>query len=201
MDFPADPRVRDIADEYLFGPAFLVSPVYQYRARQREVYLPAGARWYDFYSNRLFEGGRSIAADAPLARLPLFVRAGAIVPVGPAIEYTGEKPDAPLTLLVYTGASGHFTLYEDDGTTLDYQHGQYATIPFFFDRATGTLTIGPRSGEFSGMQHARTFRIRWITPQSAAGDDFTAPADASVHYIGSPLRIPCDACVRAGRAA
>jgi len=202
MDFPSDPRVRDIADEYLFGPAFLVSPVYAYRARQRQVYLPAGARWYDFYSNRIFEGGQSIAAGAPLARMPLFVRAGSIVPVGPAIEYTGEKPDAPLTLLVYTAASGHFTLYEDDGTTLDYQHGQYATIPFSFDRATGTLTIGPRSGEFSGMQHARTFRIRWMTPQAAPGDDFTAPADESVHYVGSPLEIPCGACARrAGRAA
>ncbi|MDE2447785.1 MAG: DUF4968 domain-containing protein, partial [Gammaproteobacteria bacterium] len=110
MDFASDPKVRDIADEYMFGPAFLVSPVYEYQARTREVYLPAGTLWYDFYSNRTFQGGQRIAAAAPLARMPLFVRAGSIVPVGPAIQYTGEKPDAPLTLLVYTGANGHFTL-------------------------------------------------------------------------------------------
>jgi alpha-D-xyloside xylohydrolase len=201
MDFPRDPEVRAIADEYLFGPAFLVSPVYVYRARSREVYLPAGALWYDFYSNRVFRGGERIAAAAPLARMPLFVRAGSIVPVGPAIQYTGEKPDAPLTLLVYTGASGRFTLYEDDGTTLDYQHGGYATIPFFYDRATGTLTIGRRSGEFSGMQQQRTFRIRWISPKARPGDDFTAPADVTLEYSGAQVKVHCQNCAAGARRA
>jgi alpha-D-xyloside xylohydrolase len=199
MDFPGDPKVRAIADEYLFGPAFLVSPVYRYRARTREVYLPAGALWYDFYSNRTFAGGQRIAAAAPLARMPLFVRAGSIVPVGPAIEYTGEKPDAPLTLLVYTGASGHFRLYEDQGTSLGYRRGEYATIPFTFDRATGTLTIGRRSGEFPGMQRTRTFEIRWMRPHAPAGDDFTAPADATVRYSGAPLEIHCAICAAGAR--
>ncbi|MGH8201502.1 MAG: TIM-barrel domain-containing protein [Steroidobacteraceae bacterium] len=200
MDFPSDPRVRDIADEYLFGPAFLVSPVYQYRARTREVYLPAGALWYDFYSNRTFAGGESVAAAAPLARMPLFVRAGSIVPVGPAIDYTGEKPDSPLTLLVYTGADGHFNLYEDAGTSLDYQHGAYATIPLSFERATGTLTIGPRSGGFTGMQQTRKFLIRWISPQARPGDDFTAPSDHTVVYSGAPVEVHCEVCAAgAGR--
>ena len=200
MNFPSDPQVRDIADEYMFGPAFLVSPVYRYQARKREVYLPAGALWYDFYSNRTFEGGRRVAAAAPLSRMPLFVRAGSIVPVGPAIEYTGENPDAPLTLLVYTGASGRFTLYEDEGTNLDYQHGKYATIPISYDRATGTLTIGRRSGEFAGMQQRRTFHIRWMSPQARAGDDFTAPADGTVAYSGAPVEIRCEDCAAgAGR--
>ncbi|MGA7538386.1 MAG: TIM-barrel domain-containing protein [Steroidobacteraceae bacterium] len=201
MDFANDPRVRDIADEYMFGPAFLVSPVYQYRAREREVYLPAGALWYDFYSNRLFAGGERIEAAAPLARMPLFVRAGAIIPVGPAIEYTGEKPDSPLTLLVYTGASGRFTLYEDDGTTLGYERGKYSTIPFSYDLTSGTLSIGPRSGEFEGMQHERTFRIRWMTPKAHPGDDFAAPADARIEYSGAPIAIHCGSCAaRAGRS-
>ncbi|HJS92580.1 MAG TPA: TIM-barrel domain-containing protein [Steroidobacteraceae bacterium] len=201
MDFPKDPKVRAIADEYLFGPAFLVSPVYEYRARERRVYLPAGALWYDFYTNRLFGGGERIEAPAPLARMPLFVRAGSIVPVGPAIEYTGEKPDSPLTLLVYTGASGRFTLYEDDGLTLGYQQGKYTTIPFSYDRASSTLSIGQRSGEFEGMQHERTFRIRWMRPKAPPGDDFTAPADERVEYSGAPLEIHCGSCAaRAGRA-
>jgi alpha-D-xyloside xylohydrolase len=201
MDFPSDPKVRDIADEYMFGPAFLVSPVYTYYARERAVYLPAGALWYDFYSNRAFEGGQSIPAAAPLSHMPLFVRAGSILPTGPAIDYTGEKPDSPLTLLVYAGADGHFTLYEDEGTDLGYQHGAYATIPLSFDRAAGTLTIGQRSGEFPGMQHTRTFRIRWMSPQARPGDDFTAPADATVVYSGAPVRVHCAACAAgAGRA-
>lgn len=200
MDFARDPKVRDIADEYMFGPAFLVSPVYEYRARKRRVYLPAGALWYDFYTNRTFEGGHSISAAAPLAHMPLFVRAGAIVPVGPAIEYTGENPDAPLTLLVYTGASGRFTLYEDAGTTLGYRRGQYATIPFSYDPASGTLTIGRRSGEYPGMQRTRTFHVRWMSPQAHPADDFTAPADGTVVYSGAPAEIHCAVCATgAGR--
>ena len=199
MDFAGDPAVRSIADEYLFGPAFLVSPVYRYGARTREVYLPAGALWYDFYSNRIWRGGRRIQAAAPLDRLPLFVRAGAIIPLGPAIQYTDEKPHAPLTLLVYTGASGGFSLYEDEGTNLDYRRGKYATIALSFDRATGTLTIGPRSGEFPGMQHTRTFHIRWMTPQARPGDDFTAPADDTVEYSGAALTVHCSICATGAR--
>ena len=200
MDFASDPRVRDIADEYMLGPAFLVSPVYEYRARRREVYLPAGTLWYDFYSNRTFQGGGEISAAAPLARMPLFVRAGSIVPVGPAIEYTGEKPEAPLTLLVYPGASGHFTLYEDEGTNLDYRSGRYATIPFSYDQATGTLTIGRRSGEFPGMQQRRAFHIRWMSPRGRPGDDFTAPADSTVRYSGAAVEVHCASCATgAGR--
>lgn len=194
MDFPADPAVRDIADEYMFGPAFLVSPVYRYRARTREVYLPRGALWYDFYTNRTHPGGERIAAAAPLDRLPLYVRAGAIVPVGPAIEYTGQKPDAPLTLLVYTGASGHFTLYEDEGTNLDYRRGEYSTIPFSYDRASGTLTIGARSGAFPGMPPRRAFRIRWMRPGAPPGDDFRAPADLTVAYSGAAVEAHCGIC-------
>jgi alpha-D-xyloside xylohydrolase len=102
---------------------------------------------------------------------------------------------------VYSGANGHFTLYEDEGTNLDYQHGAYATIPLSFDRATGTLTIGQRSGEFPGMYQTRTFHIRWMTQQAHAGDDFAAPADDTVVYSGAPVRIHCRTCAAgAGRA-
>ncbi|MDE2051021.1 MAG: DUF5110 domain-containing protein [Gammaproteobacteria bacterium] len=201
MDFPRDPKVRDIADEYMFGPAFLVSPVYQYRARRREVYLPAGAIWYDFHTNHTFQGGRRISADAPLSRMPLFVRAGSIVPVGPAIQYTGEKPDAPITLLVYTGADGSFALYEDEGINTDYQHGAYTTIPISYEQTTGTLTLGRRTGRFPGMQRTRTFLIRWITPQSRPGDDFSAPPDRSVEYSGAPIQFHCQTCSHGERRA
>jgi len=194
MDFPSDPRVRSIATEYMFGPAFLVSPVYRYRARSWRVYLPAGASWYDFFTNRVYRGGRTVSVAAPLARLPLFVRAGSIVPVGPAIQYTGERPRAPMTLLVYTGHSGAFTLYEDQGTDRGYRHGQYSLIPFSYDQADGTLSIGARIGAFPGMVHTRQFRIRWIRPSALPGDDFTAPADTIVTYTGRALRVHCVTC-------
>jgi alpha-D-xyloside xylohydrolase len=130
MDFPNDPKVRDISDQYLFGPSLLVAPVYEYGARSRSVYLPAGTSWYDFYTGEKLEGGASVDAKAPLNRMPLFVKAGAIVPVGPEIQYTGEKPNAPLTLHVYTGQDGAFTLYEDDGTSYRYEKGEHAAIRF-----------------------------------------------------------------------
>ena len=195
MEFPSDPKVRSMATEYMFGPAFLVSPVYRYRARRWRVYLPAGASWYDFFTNRVYHGGQSVTVAAPLARLPLFVRAGSIVPVGPAIQYTGERPRAPITLLVYTGHSGRFTLYEDQGTTRGYRQGQYSLIPFSYDQADGTLSIGARTGSFPGMVHTRQFRIRWIGPGARSGDDFKAPADAVVTYAGRALRVHCGACV------
>jgi alpha-D-xyloside xylohydrolase len=195
MAFPSDPRVRSIGTEYMFGPAFLVSPVYRYRARRWRVYLPVGTRWYDFFTNRVYRGGRMVTVAAPLARLPLFVRAGSIVPMGPAIEYTDERPGAPITVLVYTGRSGTFSLYEDQGTTLGYQHGQYSLIPFSYDQADGTLSIGARIGSFPGMVRSRQFRIRWIGPGTPSGDDFSAPADAIVTYTGQAVRVRCAGCV------
>lgn len=189
MDFPQDPAVRDIADEYLFGPAFLVSPVYVYRARERRVYLPVGSDWYDFQTNRRFPGGRTIVAAAPLSRMPLFVRQGAIVPVGPAIEYTGQRPGAPLTLLVYTGRDGSFTLYEDEGTNYNYERGAFATIRLSYDEARGELTIGPRAGAYAGMPQRRTFNVRWMAPGAPAATDFETTPDETVEYTGEAVRV------------
>ncbi|HEX4862107.1 MAG TPA: TIM-barrel domain-containing protein, partial [Rhizomicrobium sp.] len=185
MDFPSDPNVSNLADEYMFGPAFLVAPVGEYKARSREVYLPAGARWYDFHTGRRFEGRRKVAADAPLSRMPLFVRAGSIVPVGPAIEYTGEKPAAPVTLFVYTGANGRFELYGDDGESYAYQTGGFARIPIIYDDAHRTLTIGVRQGSFKGMVKNRVFNIRWISGPGTA--DLDAKPDKRVVYSGAAI--------------
>jgi alpha-D-xyloside xylohydrolase len=188
MDFPSDRAVLGIDDEYLLGPALLVSPVYEYRARKRNVYLPAGARWYDFYSGTGFEGGKTIDAVAPLERMPIFVRAGAIIPIGPAIEYTGQKPDAPITLYVYTGASGKFELYEDDGVSYGYERGEFSRIPFRYDEATGTLTIGNRVGTFPHMLIKRTFNVRWISGPADAVN-FDARADATIEYTGQRVTV------------
>ncbi|MBR0552788.1 TIM-barrel domain-containing protein [Stakelama marina] len=184
MDFPNDAKARDINDEYLFGRALLVAPVTEYKARSREVYLPrAKGGWYDFYSGRRIAGGDRINAAAPYGRIPLFVRAGSIVPMGPTEQYTGQKPDAPVTLNIYTGADGQFALYEDDGTSEGYRTGQYSRIPIRYDDATGTVTIGARMGEgYDGMPAGRTFRIRWITPGRAI--DFDGKTDATVEWSG-----------------
>jgi alpha-D-xyloside xylohydrolase len=189
MDFPADRKAWDITDEYMFGPAFLVSPVHAYKARTRQVYLPAGSAWYDFYTGGKHAGGETVTAAAPLERMPLYVRAGSIIPVGPAIEYTGEKPEAPITLTIYPGEDGAFDLYEDDGVSYGYERGQFSRIPIRWDQKTGVLTIGARAGAFPGMPTRRTFKVRWISGPTAGASDFEAPADRTVPYDGRPVQI------------
>ncbi|HEX7026970.1 MAG TPA: DUF5110 domain-containing protein, partial [Gammaproteobacteria bacterium] len=189
MDFPHDQRVKDIGDQYMFGPAFLVSPVYEHKARQRALYLPAGAQWYDFYTGEVFKGGSRIEAAAPLNRMPLFVRAGSIVPTGPAIQYADQVMNAPLTLLVYTGADGSFELYEDDGRTYGYENGEWSRTPIDYNESEGTLTIGKRIGEFAGMEKNRTVHVRWISGPTADAVNFDAKPDHTVEYSGEPLVI------------
>ena len=159
MDFPGDPAVNGISDQWMFGPAFMPCPVYEYKARTREVYLPVNADWYDFYTGTLIPGGRSIIADAPYERLPLYVRAGSIVPFGPALEWSDEKPADPLRIYVYKGANGTFTLYEDENLNYAYEKGAYSTISFDYDEFSHRLEIGERKGSFPGMLAERTFVV------------------------------------------
>jgi alpha-D-xyloside xylohydrolase len=189
MDFPADPRVRRIGTQYLFGPSFLVTPVTEYGARTTRLYLPAGARWFDFYTGAVEDGGREIDAAAPLDRMPLFVRAGSIVPIGPAVEYTSQNLEGPITLLVYTGAHASFALYEDDGVTYAHQRGAFARVPISYDEASGAVTIGARAGEFPGMVTERTFNVRWISGPSASAGDLDAGPDATVRYTGAAVTV------------
>jgi len=157
MDFPGDAAVRNISDQWMFGPAFMPCPVYEYKARSREVYLPAGAGWYDFYSGEYLEGGRSIVADAPYSRMPLYVRAGSIVPFGPDMEWSDAMPADPVELRIYPGADASFVLYEDENVNYNYEKGAYSTIEFRWDDAFRTLTIGERKGSFPGMLRERSF--------------------------------------------
>ena len=188
MDFPHDSNVRDIKDQYLFGPSFLVNPVYAHQARSRKVYLPSGVRWYDFYTGEIHEGGKELQASAPLERMPLFVRAGSIVPMGPLVQYTGAAPNAPITLHVYTGADGRFDLYDDDGRTYGYERGEFARIPIAYDDASDTLTLRARRGSYPGMLKERQIDVRWITPGTSPAN-FDANSHASVRYSGSAVTI------------
>jgi alpha-D-xyloside xylohydrolase len=188
MDFPDDPKVLDIGDQYMFGPAFLVNPVYEYRTRTRNLYLPAGADWYDFYTGEKHAGGATITANAPLSRMPLFVKAGSIVSTGPAVQYSDENLGGPITLLVYAGEDGSFELYEDDGETYAYEDGAFSRIPIGYDDTTGAVTIGERVGTWDGMPQTRTFNVRWISGTTDAATEFDA-GDATVEYSGAAVTV------------
>jgi alpha-D-xyloside xylohydrolase len=190
MDFADDLAARNVRDEYLFGKAFLVAPVHKHKARSRPVYLPAGAAWYDFHSGTQHAGGETIDAAAPLSRMPLFVRAGSIVPVGPELQYSSEKPGAPITLLVFTGADGAFDYYEDDGVSYGYERGEFARVPIRYDAEKETLIIGARSGSYPGMPAQRAFKVRWIKAGGKPPADLDAAADATVEYKGAEITVP-----------
>ncbi len=162
MDFTADANVNDIGDQYMFGQSLMVCPVYEYGARSREVYFPAGTNWYDFYTGKHIAGGQPLSVAAPYERIPLFVREGAIIPFGPEMQWSSEKPAEEITLYVYGGRNGAFTLYEDEGVNYNYEKGYYSMIPFTYDEATRTLTIGDRTGSFDGMLEERTFNVVYV---------------------------------------
>ena len=158
MDFK-DEAVINIGDTYMFGPAFLVAPVYEYGARTREVYFPECEGWYDYYTNKYIAGGAAKTVAAPYGRMPLYVRAGSIVPVGPEIQWTDQKAADVIDLYVYQGADGSFTLYEDENVNYNYEKGAYAKIAFSYDEASKQLSIAERQGEFPGMLQERTFNV------------------------------------------
>ena len=150
MDFPNDRQALAISDKYMFGLAFLASPVTTPQARSREVYLLARTSWMDFWTGETLAGGKTISANAPVNIMPLYVRAGSIVPLGPVLQYAAEKPEDPIELRVYRGADGKFVLYEDEGDNYNYEKGKHATIPIEWNDASQLLTIGKRFGSIRG---------------------------------------------------
>lgn len=188
MDFTADRTARELNDEFMFGPALLVAPITHYKQRARSVYLPKAAAWYDYWSGEPVASG-SLTASAPYDQIPVYVRAGSIVPYAPAMQYIGEKPCDPTTLYVYAGANGTFTLYEDQGTTFDYEKGAFTLIPLRWDDKSGTLTIGARTGSFNGMLRTRTFHVVLVSREHPAGFPFTPAHFASVEYTGAEIQL------------
>ena len=187
MDFPEDPAVRDLSDQWLLGPALMPCPVYEYKARSRAVYFPAGL-WYDFYTGEPIPGGERRTVEAPYERMPLYVRAGSIVPVGPAMEWSDQKPADDLLLLVYAGADAHFTLYEDDGLTYGYERGEYSTIDLNWNNDAHTLSIGERKGSYPGMLQKRQFRLIFVDQAHPFTWNPDAPGQP-VQYDGQALTI------------
>jgi len=188
MDFRTDVRAANIANQFMYGPAILVNPVTEPGATSRSVYLPP-ARWYDFWSGSSSEGGKRIEAEAPLDRLPLYIRAGSILPLGPQVEWSTEKAADPIELRVYAGADGNFTLYEDENDNYDYEKGAHAEIPIHWNEADHTLTIGARHGEFPGMLRQRTFQVVVVREDHGVGVEPTGAPDRAVSYSGAAVTV------------
>lgn len=189
MDWRTDVRVRDIGDEFMFGPALLVSPVTEGDATERQVYLPPATGWYDFWTGRRIAGGERIQAAAPLDRIPVYVRAGSILPLGPEVEWANEKPSDPIEVRVYSGADGSFDLYEDVGDSYAYEKGAYAVIPLLWNESAKTLTIGARSGSFPGMEAHRLFHVVWVGNGHGTGESITTKIDKRIEYDGKPIAV------------
>jgi alpha-D-xyloside xylohydrolase len=188
MDFPRDHAARELTDEYMFGPALLVAPITQYQQRERSVFLPAAAQWYDYWTGKPAASG-AVIAPAPYDQIPIFVRGGSIVPYGPDVQYVAEKPTDPTTLYVYAGADGDFTLYEDQGTTFDYEKGQFSEIPIHWENRSSTLTIGSRTGQYEGMLQTRTFQLVLVSKTHSEPYSSTPTPSKTVQYAGAELQI------------
>ncbi len=190
MDFREDQATWEIGDQFMFGPALLVSPVLTEGATQRTFYLPGvGTRWYDFWTGEKLTGGRHIEAAAPLERIPLYVRAGSILPLGPEEEYADEKPNGPIELRVYPGADGAFTLYNDEGDNYDYERGAHSTTTLTWSDATRTLTIAARQGSYSNMPRETTFHIVLVRPAHGTGETPINTPDQTITYTGSEMSV------------
>ena len=189
MDWRKDAKTWNIGDQFMFGPAILVNPVLEKEATHRRVYLPASPAWYDFWTGKTVKGGQEIEAEAPLDRMPLFIRAGSILPMGPEIEYATQNPGGPLELRIYRGADGSFDLYEDSGDSYDYEKGQHAVIPIKWDEAGGKLTMGARVGSYAGMVEQRSIRVVVVSENHGSGPETSAKADQEFVYTGKEKQI------------
>lgn len=194
MDFPNDEKARKVPDQFLFGPSLMVCPVTapadttRSGLLGRSVTLPSGTKWIDFWTGEITGGDQMLGVPTPIGTLPLYVRAGSILPYGPDIQYAMEKSD-PIELRVYPGADGDFTLYEDQGDGYAYEKGARATIPMHWDDAKRTLIIGERQGGFPGMPAGHTFRVVFVAPKHGAGIPLTEHPDQIIRYEGRAVSV------------
>jgi alpha-D-xyloside xylohydrolase len=189
MDFATDKNTWNIKDQFMFGPSILVNPVTSPGAVSRQLYLPQSKGWYDFWTGRFFPGGQTIKAPAPFDIMPLYIRAGAIIPFGPDLQYAAEKAADPIELRIYTGDNGSFNLYEDENENYNYEKGAYSTIPFYWNDTMQTLSIGDRKGAFTGMLQSRTINIVFVDHTNDNGVSESKKVDKKVVYTGKQLTI------------
>lgn len=190
MDFNGDEKVLDIKDQWMFGSALMACPVGEYQKYSREVYLPKQKGWYDFYTGAYHTGGQTIVADAPYDKIPVFIPEGAILPIGPEMQWSDEKKPELIDLYVYAGKDGSYTLYEDEGTNYNYEKGKYAVIDFKYDDARKQVTIGARKGSFDGMLQKRRFNIILVDQKKQQGVNLAkSPKGKVVKYSGQAMTV------------
>jgi alpha-D-xyloside xylohydrolase len=197
FDFRTDSAINDIQDEYMFGPSFLVNPVTQQMSglvagpekNTRKVYLPKSSHWFDFWTGEILPGGETFNSPAPIETIPLYVKAGSIVPMGPFLQYATEKSADPIELRIYPGANGRFVLYEDANDGYNYEKGEYATIELEWNNDAGTLTISDRKGSFPGMLKERIFNVVLVKPNHGTGVGVFPQPDKFVNYDGRKLEV------------
>jgi alpha-D-xyloside xylohydrolase len=200
MDFPKDKQALDINDQYMFGKSILVCPVTKAMyskdtkedfttIKSRELYLPKGADWFDFWTGDKYTGGQKVSKEAPVDIIPLFVKAGSIIPFGPKVQYATEKKWNNLEIRIYEGANGEFTLYEDENDNYNYEKGVFSTITFNWDNAKRTLTIGDCAGSFPGMIKDRKFRIILVSENKGTGIHITDKYDNVIAYSGKKVTV------------
>ncbi len=185
MDFNNDTKAISQPFEYMFGKAFLVAPITEPNVAEREVYLPDMATWYNFWTGERLEGGQLINTAAPLDKIPLFVKAGSIIPMGKFIQYTGQKSADTLEIRIYQGADCSFDLYEDEGDNYNYENGNYALIRFNWVDQNKTLTIEERNGTFPGILKDRIFNILLVSDNRGTGVDISSSKDQMINYSGT----------------
>lgn len=202
MDFNEDQKVHNISNQYMFGKAFLVTPVtrnmYVFSDKEQwkdpyedfsktgtqDVYLPKGTKWFDFWTGEALNGGQLVTKEVPIDIIPLYVRAGSIVPFGPKVQYSTEKKWNNLEIRIYPGADGEFVLYEDENDNYNYEKGVYSTIKFTWDDANRTLNIADREGTFPGMLKSRKFNIVVVDKENGTGSAQSTKFTKSVSYGG-----------------
>lgn len=202
MDFNEDKKVHTISNQYMFGKAFLVTPVtrnmYVFSDKEQwkdpyedfsktgtqDVYLPKGTKWFDFWTGEVLNGGQMVTKEVPIDIIPLYVRAGSIVPFGPKVQYSTEKKWNNLEIRIYPGADGEFVLYEDENDNYNYEKGVYSTIKFTWDDANRTLNIADREGTFPGMLKSRKFNIVVVDKENGTGSAQSTKFTKSVSYGG-----------------
>lgn len=207
MDFATDRKAILLDNEYMFGKNILVCPVTQPLYTKKvegnkgvatvaniakasspvQVYLPKGSKWIDFWTNEMIEGGREISRECPISIMPLYIKAGSILPLGPKVQYTSEKKWNDLDICIYPGANGEFTLYEDEFDNYDYEKGAFTSIRFTWDDANRTLTISDRNGSYPGMLKNRRFNLTVMKPGKQNAETVIIKADKKVSYSGKKM--------------
>ena len=189
MDFGGDREVENIGNQWMLGPALMACPVGYYKARSRQVYFPKQCGWYNLYTGEHLNGGQTLDVPAPYEQIPVFVREGAIIPFGPLMQWSDEKPAELINLYVYAGQDGRFLLYEDEGTNYNYERGRYATIDISYNDQARTVTFSQRQGSFKGMLKQRRFNIVLVTPGAARQLNLDNPQGTMVQYNGKAVSV------------